>query len=465
MARPFGDKHIFLAISLLVGGSAQAADPAPRHAILISIDGLAGFYLDDPRAPIRTLRQLAAEGAVCSQMKCSFPTVTWPNHTSLVTGVSPAVHGVLGNNVMERESGNELKLIGDSKLDKTDLVRALTIYDAAHAAGLTTAAISWPATRNAPTLTWTLPDVYTRELFERYATPGWYSELRESGVPVDFRGKWVDVDETMARCDWLSTQATVQVIERHRPNLILLHLLVCDSVQHKYGPRTPEAYWALSYADDRVCEILDAVARAGLASQTSIVIVSDHGFFAINKVILPNIALKQAGLLRAAGRDVIHKDAYVLSQGGAAAVYIADRTKAADLTPRLIELLGSLEGVAKVLKPDEFSALGQPTPPESPWAANLWLAAKEGYVFWHGVEGDQTVTDQIPAGAPNYRGMHGYLPDHRDMRGSLIISGHGTRAGVRLVEVSNLDVAPTLARLLGVPFPTAQGKVLEDALK
>lgn len=445
--------------------AAEATAHEDRCVILISIDGLAGFYFDDPRAELPTLRRLAREGALSTRMRCSFPTVTWPNHTTLVTGVPPAVHGVLGNNVIERPRGEMVKLIGDSRFDKVDLVRAPTIYDAAHAAGLKTAAISWPATRNAPTLDWTLPDVYSQELFDRYATPGWLDELRSAGVPVDMRGTWVDADDTMARCDWLSTRAATHVLENHRPSLVLLHLLVSDSVQHKYGPRSPEAYWALAYADRLVRDVLDAVERSGRSGTTSVLIVSDHGFFSIDKVIQPNVALQQAGLLEARGKEVLHKDVYVWSQGGAAPVYIMDRTKAPDLIPRLKEIFGRIEGIERVIDQDEFAALGQPTPREHPWGADLWLAAEDGYVFWHGVETDEIVADRMPAGAPTYQGMHGYLPDHRNMRGVFLAQGRGVRTGVTLDEVTNLQVAPTAAQLLGVELPSAEGKAIGEALE
>jgi len=439
---------ILVILSWSASPVASAADAVDPHVILICVDGLAGFYLAEPTAPLPTLRRLAAEGACCTELTCSFPTVTWPNHTTLVTGVPPAVHGVLGNNVIDWHSGEELKLIGDSRFDKTELVRAPTIYDAAHAAGRTTAAVLWPATRNAPTLTWTLPDVYSQELFEKFATPAWWEELGKAGVPVQMRGKWVDADETMARCDWISTKAAVHAIEHHQPQLLLLHLLVCDSVQHKYGPRSEEAYWALSYADDRVRDVLNAVERAGLADRTNVVIVSDHGFFEVNKLILPNVALKHAGLLEMGEKEIKHKEAYVLTQGGGAAVYITDSAKAEELTPRLKELCEQLEGVEQVFVPKEYAALGQPTPREHPWAPHLWLAAKEGYMFWSGVEGDAAVSDPVLPGGPSYRGMHGYLPKHADMRGSFIARGPGVRAAVKVEGVSNLDVAPTLARLL-----------------
>ena len=138
----------------------RSAEPGDNHCvILVSVDGLAGFYLDDPKAHMPTLRKLAAEGARADGLVCSFPTVTWPNHTTLVTGVTPAKHGVIGNNYLDRETGKTVPLIPDPLLDKDEVVKSPTIYDVAHKAGLTTSAIIWPATRNAKTLHFTVPDM------------------------------------------------------------------------------------------------------------------------------------------------------------------------------------------------------------------------------------------------------------------------------------------------------------------
>src|SRR4051812_24673548 len=130
-----------------------------RVVVLISLDGLAGYYLDDPKAEMPTLRKLIAEGARAESMKAVAPTVTWPNHTTLVTGVYPAKHGVVGNNFYDRAHQKRWVLIPAPFFEKDKIVKAPTVYDAPHAAGLKTAGIRWPATRNAKTLDWAFPDV------------------------------------------------------------------------------------------------------------------------------------------------------------------------------------------------------------------------------------------------------------------------------------------------------------------
>ena len=144
-------------------GRSQAAFDTNRIVVLVSLDGLASFYLNDPKAEMPTLRALAREGAVARSMVPVIPTVTWPNHTTLATGVTPALHGVIGNTYFDREKRGIVTLIQDPVFDKEEIVKVPTIYDVAKAAGLTTAGIHWPATRNAKNLDWQVPATRSME--------------------------------------------------------------------------------------------------------------------------------------------------------------------------------------------------------------------------------------------------------------------------------------------------------------
>lgn len=433
----------------------QAAEPhQDRCVILISVDGLAGFYFDDPRADMPTLRKLADQGARAEGLVCSFPTVTWPNHTTLVTGATPAKHGVLANNYVDRKDGASVPLIPDPLFDKDEIVRVPTIYDVAHQAGLSTAAVIWPATRNAKTLDWTVPDMFAEEAWPQYGTRSWLAELREAGLPVEKQNAWCKEPGGGVQRDWLYSRMAAHVLQHHSPNLLLVHLVEVDHVQHKHGPRTPEAYWSVSYADDRVRDIVEAVEKSQHKDRTTVIVASDHGFFGVTKEIRPNVLLRKAGLLSSD-----KKQALCLAQGGACAVYVLDDAQRENLVGRLRTELSELEGVQAAFGSDDFEFLGQATREVDPRAPDLWLAAKEGYSFTDSREGDETV---VTRDAPN--GTHGYLPDDPGLFGTLIMSGHGIRPGTKLEKTSNLNVAPTIAALLGVELPAAEGKALEQAL-
>src|SRR6187397_1445597 len=115
-----------------VGPARLSAADNDRRVILISVDGLAHYYFDDPKAPMPTIRKLAAEGARAKRMKTSMPTNTWPNHTTLVTGVQPGKHGVIGNDYFDRTQQKSIPYIPDPIFNKDEIVKSPTIYDVAH---------------------------------------------------------------------------------------------------------------------------------------------------------------------------------------------------------------------------------------------------------------------------------------------------------------------------------------------
>jgi predicted AlkP superfamily pyrophosphatase or phosphodiesterase len=434
-------------LAVLLAGCAQTAADGLVHGrfvVLVSVDGLPADVLRDPKVPMPTLRRLAAEGAQADGMRVVLPSVTWPSHTTLVTGVRPGRHGVIGNSYLDRETFDRVPLLPDPLFDKDQIVKVPTIYDLAHRAGLTTAAVVWPATRNAKTLDWTVPDVGTKELWEKYSTPSWLAELREEGIPVDRQEAWVKEKAGVQR-DWMYTRAAVQAIRKHRPNLVLLHLIELDHVQHAKGPRTPEADWAASHADDRIRDVVEAVEAAGLKGRATIVVTSDHGFHAYDQTLLPNVALRQAGLQRTARS---------LSQGGAAFVYLKDPSARAAVR----EALAGLDGIQLWIEPADYALHGMATPEQDPRMPDLVIAAKEGYAF-----GDADEGEDATASHPR-RGAHGHLPSEPKLHAAFVAWGAGVRPGSRSGVIDSVDVAPTVARLLGLKMEGVEGKVLEQFL-
>src|ERR1700722_1511052 len=133
---------------------AQVKTSAPGPVVVvISLDGFPAYALDDPRLPIPTLRMLAREGAAAASMQPVNPTVTWPNHTAIVTGVDVSQHQVLYNGLLTHPGGGALPKV-EMFRDKEEMVRAPTVYDLAYQAGLITAQVDWVAIYHAKTITW-----------------------------------------------------------------------------------------------------------------------------------------------------------------------------------------------------------------------------------------------------------------------------------------------------------------------
>ena len=441
----------------VLGNRPAAAEPhKDRCVIMVTIDGLANFYIDDPKSDVPVMRKLAAQGARAEGgVIAAFPTVTWPTHTTLATGVSPARHGVVGNNYFDRATAKSVPLILDRIFNKDQTVQIPTIYDAAHQAGLKTAAVCWPASREAKSLDWTVPDMFEADAWPKYGTQSWLEELRQAGWPVDKQNAWCSMPGGGVPRDWLYTRMVRHVLQKHAPNLILLHLVEPDHVEHAHGPRSAEAYWVASYSDDRMRDLVEAIEASPMAGKTTLFVLSDHGFFPVNYEIRPNVVLRKLGLIQGSGRRE-KRMAYCMAEGGACGVYIIDQARRDQIARQLRTELAKLEGVQAVFGTGEFAQIGQPTPQQNPRGADLWLAAKSDYAFSEASSGDQAVIKRA-----KLTGTHGYLPDQPDMLSMCIVSGPGLKAGTKLGKIRAIDIAPTVARILGIELPTAEGKPLE----
>jgi predicted AlkP superfamily pyrophosphatase or phosphodiesterase len=460
---PSGIWHTFTLIgfwllAFLVAGSTVSA-ASDRHVVVVCIDGFAAYLLDDPKAPVPTLRKLAKEGAVAEGgMKVSNPSITWPNHTTLVTGVRPEKHGVLANGFLVRGAPG-IPVYVEPKKDKNDLVRVPTLFDMARAKGLTTADVNWPCTRGSDALDDSLPDAPEQIT---HMTPRLRDELIKLGVLADATDKSFAANSAAGK-DLIWTETARHIIRTRKPNLLVLHLLNCDSTHHAEGAQSPSGYTANAYADMCLARVLAAIDEAGIRDQTTVLVVADHGFTLTPKAIRPNVLLRQNGLLSVGtGGKIADARVHVVPEGGIGLLYCTDPATALADAKQVQQLFAGQDGVAAVLGPEQFAEYGLPHPREYSQSPNLILVAQDGYGVSGSAEGETFVA--LGTEAKVATGSHGFISTERKMNAVCVLSGAGIRSGVRLKNLENIDIAPTVARLLGLPDFNADGVVLNDAL-
>jgi predicted AlkP superfamily pyrophosphatase or phosphodiesterase len=189
-------------------------------------------------------------------------------------------------------------------------------------------------------------------------------------------------------------------------------------------------------------------------------VVSDHGFKGIKRQIRPNAAFRAQGWLTATGDTITSADVQIIPEGGSAMIYFPSPDKKAELLPRVRELVASLEGVDRVIGPDEFAALGLPAPGRNDQMADLVAFAKPDHAFAANPDGEAVV--DAPDGL---RGNHGFAASDPDMDAVFIAWGYGIKPGARLERIANVDVAPTTAALLGLDLGAVDGHVLSEVLE
>ena len=408
---------------------AAAMSGQEHHVVVISLDGYPAYALRDPQTPAPTLRRLIREGAWAPDGMTNInPTVTWPNHTTMVTGVDASKHGVLYNGLPVISPGS-VKI--EPWVPKSQLVLAPTVYDLAHARGMKTAEVDWVAIFEPQTIDFAFSEVPKPDssIVKEMIAGGTVSDADISNfgkAPITYR-------------DEIWTQAAIHILQKHRPDLLLFHLLTTDSSQHKYGARSLGAVSALALADARVGQLIEAVRAAGMLNTTTFLVVSDHGFHTATKLIRPAALLKERGIPNVA----------VVPEGGTAMIY-------GSVPPGTFT---SLASACKVITPDQFASLG--FPPRGGRMADLVLAAADGYAFSGDANGP--VIGDVPPGAN--AGNHGYLSSNTDMRPIFVAWGAGVKPGAKVDGVRSIDVAPTIARLLGLTMQNIDGRVISGALR
>ena len=444
-----GLRNLAAAVLLFAGGAplafgAQAATATPRpKVVVISLDAFGAASLHEPGLPAPTLQALMRRGVYAVSMRPINPTVTWPNHTAMVTGVDASRHHVLVNGLIVGQRTGALPAI-DMDAPKSRLVAVPTVYDAAHDAGLTTAQVDWVAIEGTRSIDWQFaehPDP-AGEIPQDLLRQGRITtaQLAHFGEP------------SQAWRDRMYTQAAIDIIRKHQPDLLLLHLLALDSIEHETGYGNNAGRNTIAFLDDRVRDVINAVRAAGDFDRTTFIIVSDHGQQSVHQVAHPNVLLKQAGLqARSATRPT-----FCLTDDGFALVYQAHATEAS--TRSLKSLFVGKPGVGAVLTPAEAANEGWPTPAQSDQAPDLLLYAADGYAFKKGDTGDYvTPTTEI--------GSHGYPNSDPRMQGIFIAAGFGIRAKGEIPAFPNIDIGPTIAQLLHVSLGAVQGKPLTAILQ
>lgn len=434
-----------LAAAILLCGFAAQAAPV----LMISIDGLrpADVLEAEQRGlKLPTLRALTAEGAYATDVVNVLPTVTYPNHTTLITGVRPAVHGIAGNvafDPLQKNAQGWYWYASDIKVP--------TLWDVVHARGGVVASVGWPVSVGAHSIDDNIPEYWRThtpddvKLIRALATTGLPEALESaSATPL------AALADTTPDADEAKSRFAIALYELKRPRFFTLHLSSLDEVQHLFGPDTPQAHEALERIDADIARILGAARK--VEPDLIVVVVSDHGFAPLAHEVNLYRPFIDAGLITL-NTDTGKPSAWEAEPwGGASAAVVLARPDDVALKARVKALLDALAadpklGINKVINRDEVQRRGAAR--EASFYVDFTIGYEMGQDF------------NAPAVGPSHqRGMHGYFPDHPEMHSTFIIAGPGLTKRGSLGQIDMRDIAPTVAEALKVDLPSAEGRPL-----
>ncbi len=424
-----------------------AASPA-RHVVLISVDGFRPDFYIKSRWPAVMMRRMAHEGAFATGVQGVHPSVTYPSHTTLVTGARPATHGIYYNSPFEPDGQT------GAWYWESSAITSPTLWDAVHARGGTSATLWWPVTVGA-NITWNVPEIWPLDNSDRTASlraatrpRDFLAELESKAVePMDdrFRGAVLSRDDRMA------AMASYTLREK-KPSLMLVHFTTTDSHQHSYGRDHHMVERAVQVVDRGIARIVEAAEEAGILDRTTFIITGDHGFSDIHTTLAPNVWLAEAGLLGSTPNGSDWRARFHTSGASAflmlrnpsdtAAVRIAHNavTSQSAAVQKLMVLVGH----------DEMQRIG--ADPNAAFSIS-------------GVDGvSMTSARDGAAVRPGKGGTHGHYPGFRNMETGFVAWGAGIRAGARLGQMQLTNVAPLVGALLDLDFVAPDGVLLSGAL-
>ena len=427
---------------------APAQEKAAPLLVVISVDGLRPDYVtaaDAHDAKVPHLRKFLREGIYAQGVTGVIPTVTYPSHTTLMTGVWPVKHGIVANTTFD-----PLQLNHQGWYWYAEDIRVPTLWDASTAAGRTTASIQWPVTVGAK-ITWNIPEFWRAgtpedaKLLRVVSTPGLLAEGK--AAIGEYRG---GIDAT-PEADEVRGKYAVWILENKRPGLLTLHLIALDHTEHESQPFSPKAIAVLERLDAVIGKVWEAAERVA-PGNSFVAVVSDHGFAKYDQQLNLFPAFRKANLFSVNDKGNISDwRAVPWETGGSAAIVLKDPKDGRTLgeVRRLLATLARdpANGIDRVLEGEELHRKGgYPN-------ASFLVGLKPGWRTGSALSGP--VVSAIKAG-----GTHGELPDLPDLRAAFFLVGPGVPAGKNLGLIDMRDIAPTLAKEAGLSLPSADGKAL-----
>jgi predicted AlkP superfamily pyrophosphatase or phosphodiesterase len=375
----------------------EAPPPPAERAILllISIDGFRWDYLDKFKPP--TLMRLAAEGVQADGLIPQFPSKTFPNHYTIVTGLTLAHHGIISNNMRDSEIPGEFSLSNRDVQSDPRWWGGEPIWNTAETQGRIAGAMFWPG-----------------------------SETVIGGRQATY---WTPFEDDMPHAERVNrVLGWLKLPEETRPSFLTLYFSDVDSAGHSWGPDSAEVKNAVMRVDASLGELVAGVKTAGLDDRVHYVLVSDHGMAALS----PDRVIVVDDYIDVTTADIVDWSpvlALTPKDGDVDTMYAALKDKHPALAVyRSREL------------PPEFGLTGHPRLPA------IFALAKEGWSIaskrdvqrW----GDP---DRHPPG-----GTHGYDAGARSMHGLFIANGPRIRRGLKVKPFENIHVYEFMCAVLGL---------------
>ena len=425
-------KILFIACVALIAFNAHAEKE--KHVILITIDGFRPDFYFEKEWHTPNLHKMVQEGTYAVGVNSVFPSITYPSHTTIVTGVQPAAHGIFYNGIFEPDS------ITGKIYWNFHQITAPTLWQAVTDDGLKASSINWPASAEAP-VRYNIPDIGgKREDIIKYSVPVGFLDTLNNQL---FHHKEI-ADINLGK-DQNSAKIAAWVIKKDKPNFLTVHLFSVDHFEHQAGRHGRMVEEAIADADEGVGIIRKAIQEAGMTDNTLLIVTGDHGFMDVSTNVYPNVWLAKAGLLDNPNGQW---KARFHSTGGSAFLFLKDKND--------METLQKVKSILSNLPDEEKKYIRIITTAEAQKIgadpnASFELSGLNGASF-----GNEYTGKVIRTGKG---GTHGYYPDSREIQTGFICVGKEVQTNYEIKTMNLRDITAIVAQYLQIQMPSCLGKV------
>lgn len=432
-------KKVLVPITIVLIANIALAQNADKHVVVVTIDGFRpDFYLEAKwNAP--NLKAMKTEGAHAYGVNSVFPSVTYPSHTTIVTGVQPARHGIFYNALFEKDSATKGQIYWHF-----DQITSPTLWEVTQKAGLKAASVNWPVSVGAPTV-FNISDVGSKgqKVMEDSANPAGISTVLKQKLFNNAPAIKIGIDKNVAAI-------AAWAIKTEKPNFMTVHLLGMDHEQHVHGRNGPEVEQAIARADSAVGVIRKAIAEAGIADNTLLIVTGDHGFYDVSTTVSPNVWLKEWGLIETEN----NWKAKFHTAGGGAFMFLKDKDDVTTLNTVLDKLKAMPDADKKyfqLVDRKKLSSIGADP------NVVLALTGLNGASFSARI--NSLAVDKGKGGT------HGYFPDTRNIQTGFVAESKELKRQTTIREMDLKDISTIVVKFLGLTMPTSEGKLPKNLFR
>ncbi len=423
-----------------------------EHIIIISLDALGSKDFNRIK-DTEGFAYLIENGGYSDTVRSVYPSLTYPAHTTIVTGKLPRNHGVINNTKLQPEREKP-----DWYWYKKD-IHGGTIYDIAKNQKKTVAAFLWPVTGRSG-ITYNLPEILPVRFYQTQV-----GQVLQAGSPrfcLEIDKKFSHLRQGIEEpyLDNFTHEAAKYTFKKYAPYMTLIHYVDLDSIRHKHGYDSPEAGESLKRYAEKIKNWIDFLKLEGKLDTTLLVVLGDHSQMPVDKVIRPNVFLRKLGLIRMLENDIVDWKAYFKSCDGSGYIYVKNKknTELLDLLRDNLTVLSAYEenGIKNFIDGRFAGIMGA-----DPTCAFM-LEAQRGFYFSEDPCGEYSEEVKADDGKPIpglLQSSHGYHPSYEDYKTVFLMAGPGVKRGVRVPDICLIDEGPTIAKLMGSSLWGVDGRI------